>query len=51
MREIHVDDIVETVRQLCIDANIDIRPDTVEAYHRALDKEESETEENHRVAS
>ena len=43
MREIYVDDIVATLRQLCIDANIEIRPDTVEAYHRALEQEESET--------
>jgi len=42
MREIHVDDIVATLRQLCIDANIEIRPDTVEAYYRALKQEESE---------
>ena len=43
MRKIHVDDIVATLRQLCIDANIEIRPDRVEAYHRALEQEESET--------
>ena len=43
MREIHVDDIVAKLRQLCIDANIEIRPDTVAAYHRALGQEESET--------
>jgi fumarate hydratase subunit alpha len=43
MRKIHVDDIVATLRQLCIDANIEIRPDTVEAYRRALEQEESET--------
>ena len=43
MREIHVDDIVATIRQLCIDANIEIKPDTVEAYHRALEQEESVT--------
>jgi fumarate hydratase subunit alpha len=43
MREIHVDDIVATLRQLCIDANIEIRPDTIAAYHRALEQEESET--------
>ena len=43
MREIHVDDIVVILRQLCIDANIELRPDTVAAYHRALEQEESET--------
>ena len=43
MRTIHVDDIVTTLRQLCIDANIEIRPDTVEAYQRALEEEESRT--------
>ena len=42
MREIHVDEIILTVRQLCIDANIEIRPDTIEAYHKALKIEESE---------
>jgi len=42
MREIHIDEIILTVRQLCIDANIEIRPDTLQAYHRALDDEESE---------
>ena len=42
MRQIHVDEIVTTIRKLCIDANIEIRPDTVAAYHRALDREESE---------
>ena len=42
MREIHVDEIILTVRQLCIDANIEIRPDTIDAYHKALKIEESE---------
>lgn len=42
MREIHIDEIILTVRQLCIDANIEIRPDTIEAYHKALKIEESE---------
>ena len=42
MRQIHVDEIVATTRKLCIDANIEIRPDTVAAYHRALEREESE---------
>jgi fumarate hydratase subunit alpha len=43
MRKIHVGDIVATLRQLCIDANIEIRPDTVAAYHRALEQEASDT--------
>jgi fumarate hydratase subunit alpha len=42
MREIHVDEIISTVRKLCIDANIEIRPDTLQAYRRALGEEESE---------
>ncbi len=42
MRKIHVDDIVATLRRLCIEANVEIRPDTVEAFRRALDQEESE---------
>jgi fumarate hydratase subunit alpha len=43
MREIQVDEIIAALRQLCIDANIEIRPDTLAAYHRALEQEESET--------
>jgi fumarate hydratase subunit alpha len=43
MRKIHVDDIVATLSQLCIDANIEIRPDTIAAYRRALEQEASET--------
>ena len=42
MRQIHIYKIVSTVRQLCIDANIEIRPDTINAYHKALKIEESE---------
>jgi tartrate dehydratase alpha subunit/fumarate hydratase class I-like protein len=42
MRQIHVDEIIATIRKLCIDANIEIRPDTVAAYNRALDQEESD---------
>jgi fumarate hydratase subunit alpha len=42
MREIHVGNIVSTLRQLCIEANIEIRPDTLGAFHRALGQEDSE---------
>jgi fumarate hydratase subunit alpha len=42
MREIHVGNVVAALRQLCIDANVEIRPDTVEAFHRALGQEDSE---------
>ena len=42
MREIHVDTIVAALRQLCIDANVEIRPDTVEAFQKALGQEDSE---------
>ena len=42
MRQIHVDDVFASIKKLCIDANIEMRPDTVAAYHRALDQEESE---------
>jgi fumarate hydratase subunit alpha len=42
MREIHVDNIVSVLCRLCIDANIEIRPDTVEAFRRALGQEESD---------
>jgi fumarate hydratase subunit alpha len=41
MREIHVEAITAAVRQLCLDANCELRPDTVEAYRRALAVEES----------
>ena len=41
MREIHVDEIIPIVRKLCIDANIEIRPDTLQAYRRALSDEQS----------
>jgi fumarate hydratase subunit alpha len=41
MREVHVDEVIATVRRLCIDANLELRPDTVAAYQRALDVEES----------
>ena len=39
MREIHDDAIVSELRQLCIDANVEIRPDTAEAFQRALGQE------------
>ena len=42
MREIHFDKIVAVLRRLCIDANVEIRPDTIEAFHRALEQEDSE---------
>jgi fumarate hydratase subunit alpha len=42
MREIHFDKIVAVLRRLCIDANLEIRPDTIEAFHRALEQEDSE---------
>ncbi|RJP80560.1 MAG: fumarate hydratase [Candidatus Zixiibacteriota bacterium] len=42
MREIHFSQIVASVRDLCIDANLELRPDTVAAFHRSLPKEESE---------
>ena len=42
MREIHFDKIVAVLRQLCVDANVEIRPDTIEAFHRALEQEDSE---------
>ena len=41
MREIHVDDIVKAVRDLSIRANTELGDDVVDAFKRALDKEES----------
>jgi len=41
MRTIGTEEIIETVKKLCIDANCILRPDTVEALRRAVKKEES----------
>ena len=43
MREISVTEIVGAVRQLCLDANYELRPDTIDAYRKALADEESPT--------
>jgi fumarate hydratase subunit alpha len=42
MRDIHIDEIVSTVRNLCIEANTELRPDTIAAFHRGLSDEESD---------
>lgn len=39
MREIHVDQIIKTVRQMCIDANCNLNPDVEHALKYGLDKE------------
>jgi fumarate hydratase subunit alpha len=41
MREIHVEDIVRAVRELSIRANTDLGEDVLDAFKRALNKEES----------
>lgn len=42
VRTIHIDTVIETVRQLCLDANYQLKADTLQAYHKALKQEESE---------
>jgi fumarate hydratase subunit alpha len=41
MREIHVNAIQEKVRELCIQANTDLGEDVLQAFDRAMEKEES----------
>ena len=41
MREIHYDDIVETVKTLCMEANYDLGADVIEALQRARQAEPS----------
>ena len=41
MREIHVDRIIKSVRDLCITANTELGDDVLNAFHRALETEES----------
>lgn len=41
MREIHTDTIIEAVKELCIDANCNLRCDTVKAFKNAEKKEPS----------
>jgi fumarate hydratase subunit alpha len=43
MREIHVERIVDAVRDLAIRANIELGEDIISAFERALDREESPT--------
>ena len=58
MREIDVRLITEQVRDLCIQANIDLGEDVLQAFDRAIEKEESpvavdilkELKENARIA-
>ncbi len=41
MRELHIDEIIRTVRQMCIDANCNLNPDVQTALERGLEKESS----------
>ena len=41
MREIHVDRIIKSVRDLCITANTELGDDVLNAFHRAVETEES----------
>ncbi len=58
MREVHVKAITEKVRALCMEANTDLGEDVVQAFDRAIAKEESplgveilkELKENARIA-
>jgi fumarate hydratase subunit alpha len=42
MKSIHYSDIVEQVKRLCIDANVNLPADTVEALRRSVKSEKSE---------
>lgn len=42
MRKIHADSIISAVKNLCMEANYELRDDTLSAYHRALQQEESD---------
>src|SRR5439155_26629109 len=41
MRDIHVSAIVDAVKKLCIDANLELEPDMLRAFDRALTTERS----------
>ncbi len=41
MREIHTSAIVDAVKKLCIDANLDLEPDMLRAFDKALSTERS----------
>src|SRR5438093_8666983 len=41
MRDIHVSAIVDAVKKLCIDANLDLEPDMLRAFDQALSSERS----------
>lgn len=43
MREIHVDGIAKAVKELCIRANTELGQDVLDAFQKALEKEESPT--------
>ena len=43
MREVHTDQITDTVRQLCIDMCYHVSDDFLQALERAVEREESET--------
>ena len=42
MREVHCKEIIEVIRDLCIEGNCSLRCDTVAAFQNALQEEESE---------
>ena len=58
MREVNVKVITEKVRALCMEANTDLGEDVLQAFDRAIEKEESplgieilkELKENARIA-
>ena len=41
MRDIHTSAIVDAVKKLCMDANLDLEPDMLRAFDRALTTERS----------
>ena len=40
MKEIHVDAIVENIREMCIEANLSLSPDMKEIFSKAVKQEE-----------
>ena len=42
MREIHVSAVTDAVKKLCMDANLELEPDMLRAFDRALETERSE---------
>lgn len=42
MRNLHTDEIIKNVREMCIEANLELAPDMTEAIHKGLESETGE---------